>query len=57
MNQSKTKRVNFSIPEDIDNSLLSYSEFSLISKSKIISKLITYFLSSTELKQKEILSK
>ena len=53
----KTKRVNFSIPEDIDLNLLKYSESSLISKSKIISKLIVYFLDSSEKDKKEILSK
>lgn len=51
----KTKRVNFSIPEDIDSALLTYSELTLVSKSKIISRLINHFLSLNEDKQKEIL--
>lgn len=50
----KTKRVNFSIPEDVDNALLNYSTLSLISKSKIISKLIKYFLQLSEEEKKKI---
>ena len=49
----KTKRVNFSIPEDVDNALLNYSTLSLISKSKIISKLIKYFLQLSEEEKKK----
>ena len=50
----KTKRVNFSIPEDIDLALLKYSESSLISKSKIVSRLIKHFLSLSEDAKKKI---
>jgi len=53
----KTKRVNFSIPEDIDNALLKYSELSLAPKSRIVSKLISHFLNASEQEKKELLSK